>query len=283
MGQVASTGIPNTGYHTQTGPISRIDVSPQPVAPIYDSSKTYVAFVVGDGDNLWHLKYKFVDFFKERIDYCADNPDCYPMTWTMSPEAARQMPDIVRHHASQMISTGSDYWTLPPSGSLYSYPSMMSAAGQTAYIEETQRDMNMYSTRCSVHWEWFYSWRAALHGYFPRWGEFASDPRGFVLTNVPYMFPMWIFSGEDFRVVGDSVFLFKPNEWRHSSATPGEMADSLNGLPGGYITPVYTTYDGSLDPIANTIDLVDNLLGEHVVVVSLENLLDLAVQKHAGK
>jgi hypothetical protein len=37
----------------------------------YSANKTFVAFIVGDGDNFWHLKYIFPKFFDQRVDNCA--------------------------------------------------------------------------------------------------------------------------------------------------------------------------------------------------------------------
>ena len=142
----------------------------------------------------------------------------------------------------------------------------------------------MFGTRCSVHWEWFYAWRHAISTYFSKWAAATREARGFVLTNVPYLLPAFVFRGQDFRVVGDNIVLFKPNEWRYSSQagshTTEEMGDLLNGMPRGTITPVYMTADGSLQPIEATLDLVQNYLEDHIELVSMEGLLDAALQKH---
>lgn len=42
---------------------------------------------------------------------------------------------------------------LPPSGSLYSYPAMMSDKGQQEYIDSMEIDFQDYGSRVSVHWE----------------------------------------------------------------------------------------------------------------------------------
>ena len=55
----------------RTGPIDDT-LAPNPTAPLtYSANKTFVAFIVGDGDNFWHLKYIFPKFFDQRVDNCA--------------------------------------------------------------------------------------------------------------------------------------------------------------------------------------------------------------------
>ena len=52
MGQVASTGVSNLGFFSrEKAPV--LKSNPDPEIGTYNSSKTYVAFVIGDGDALY--------------------------------------------------------------------------------------------------------------------------------------------------------------------------------------------------------------------------------------
>jgi len=293
MGQVASH-IPNIGFHLvgEKDPVADLPFVPKErESKVYDASKVYVAIIVGDGDNFWHLKYSHHTYMDQRKEKCNENPEsCFPMAWSMSPEAARsgRMADVVNNLFARMKSSGGDdRIVLPPSGSLYSYPGMMSDVGQEEYIEGMDEDLKNYGTRMSVHWEWFYDWMHTVKTYFPKWASFTSEPRGFILTNVPYLFPMGLFGlKSDFRVINDSVYLFRPNEWRYSSQkgslSPSEMAAKVNAFEPGYISPIYTTRDGSLDVVNMSFEMVD-MLNDNVEVVDVETLLDLAVQKHGAR
>ena len=286
IGQVASTAVNNVNFYNTSGQIENLEPNPIPVVE-YDPEKTYVAFIVGDGDNFWHLKNNHMKLFNERQTLCLDDPEsCFPMSWSIAPAAAKYMSDIIRYYDGIAKNTTKDYFVLPPSGSLYSYPGLFPSDVQDDYINTMDKDMKVYNTRVSVHWEWFYNWRHAISTYFTKWSEFATSPRGFVLANVPYLLTVWIFRGKEYRMVGDNVVLFKPNEWRYSSQkqshTTEEMADILNGFEKGYITPVYMTIDGSLEPIQATHDLVTKYLDDHVEIVTAESLVDLVIEKEAA-
>ena len=126
----------------------------------------------------------------------------------------------------------------------------------------------------------------AFRTYFPKWAKKTNETRGFILTNVPYMFPVgWFGLKDDFKVIGDSVVLFRPNEWRYGSMqgslSPQKMADKINDFDGGFISPVYMTKDGSLDVVNDSAAMV-LMLNDNVEVVDIDTLLDLALQKHQG-
>ena len=303
MSAINSDVISNTNYKTsfvarfacrsslrssQLEPAELPFVPPTTEASKYDSSKVYIALVVGDGDNIWHLKHSHYQLLQERKEKCASEPGaCFPMSWTISPEAKRIVPDMVNALFGMLKDTGADdRIVLPPSGSLYSYPALMSDEGQNEYIEGMTTDFADYGARVSVHWEWFYDWIHAFRTYFPKWSEktTASEPRGFILTNVPYLFPIGLFGlKQDFKVMGDSVVLFRPNEWRKGSMegalTPEEMAEKINGFDDGYFSPVYMTRDGSLDVINDSYSMV-GMLNDNVEIVDIDTLVDIAMEKH---
>lgn len=293
MGQVASH-LPNVGFKDGEEAKAELPFVPKDREEVkYDPSKIYVSITVGDGDNFWHLKYSHYNLMDQRSQKCEAEPaKCFPMSWTVSPEAARDgvMPDVINNLFERMRNSGGDdRIVLPPSGSLYSYPGMMPSSGQDEYIKLMDSDLTNFGTRVSVHWEWFYDWVHTFHTYFPKWSDHTGgEPRGFILTNVPYLFPMGLFASPktDFKVIGDSMYLFRPNEWRYGSMkgslSSSEMADKINNFDAGYISPIYTTRDGSLDVVNMSWDMV-GMLNDNVQVVDVETLLDLAVQKQRLK
>ncbi|GMH54210.1 hypothetical protein TrLO_g6395 [Triparma laevis f. longispina] len=283
LGQIASVSVNNLGFYSRN-PVSvdnPLKVNPAPEV-VYDLEKKYVAFVIGDGDNLYFLKKRNRGWVDERMDKC-ESRSCFPLTWTMSPRGAMDMPDIIRYYYDKALETGSDYFMLPPSGSLYSYPSQMGAEGRKLYAKMVEEDLAMMSSITTVHWEWFYSWRTAFSFYFPLFNDLTTEPRGFVLTNVPYMFPIFLYRrNELFKVIGENVVVFKPNEWRgtgggRNKESLEDKANELNGLKGGDVVQIYATSDGGLD-LDHIYDLVENYLDEDVVVVDSDTATRFALE-----
>ena len=90
LGQIASVGFNNMAYfskgrHQISKPLS------QPEDPDtdleFDASLTYVALVIGDGDNLLFLKNRNYLWTKARRARCSIDPEstklCFPLTWTI--------------------------------------------------------------------------------------------------------------------------------------------------------------------------------------------------------
>lgn len=289
MGAIPSSGFNNLAWHSNRPPIEAGELK-QPPNPHsgeeYDPEKTYVTFIVGDGDNLEILRGRNLSWLLGRQRRCSGTGSkCFPLVWSFSPQAVRVMPEFARHAYSVAAATGADFFNLPASGDMYSYPSTMNEPSRSNYIETMEVDWEIMGSTTSVHWEWFYSWLHTVDRYFSRFG--GKGPRGFFLTTVPYLFPMPIFFGrdEDFKVVGpeDNVVLFKSNEWKgvtgkSHEATAREMAAKLNKREKGGLTHLYMTSDGN-----NALDsfyLLAEQLDEHVMIVNDETLVDLALQKH---
>lgn len=123
----------------------------------------------------------------QRLAMCstAGRP-CLPLTWTLSPAALRLAPDWVRwyyrqvcvcvhasvltlvvrtvhrcslhlwpHHdvppydlcVGQALTTGQDWFVLPPSGDTYSYPGEMSPQNQARFVAKTEQDAFLSAPR----------------------------------------------------------------------------------------------------------------------------------------
>ncbi len=256
----------------------------------YDPTKTYVAFVVGDGDNVAYILSARQQWLRQRLDDCAQTENsCAPITWSISPHLPRLAPDVLAWYYRSAASTGQDYFALPPSGHLYAYPSSLNEADQDRFAAATEADARILGTSSVVHWEWFSSWRYAESEFLPRYAHAGGAVRGVFPVNVPYLieaFPAWDAS-EFYRVLpgtdGEAVVLFRSRSWRGVNdaddkffLSPQRMADELAGYPPGTVTWVYMTSDGGLTLENSFMELV-GLLPDRVQLVSADAASGLAL------
>jgi len=294
-GHVA-TQVNNLAYFSRKPSISEPLLQPTAdtlTAP-FNSSKTYVSIIVGDGDNVDFIKGSRSKWMTDRVNSCeADPSGCFPLAWTISPALLHLAPDWLRWFYEQAFKTNHDYFVLPPSGHTYSYPSMMHTADQEEYVRLTEEDARLLNTSGTVTWEFLGFWYHALHKFLPRYSE-KGVIRGVFPVNVPYMVPIMEFGFEEqFKVLGHdkNVVVFRPNEWRGAkdcgffdeicntffkSAT--KMSEHINGYKKGTVAAFYTTSDGGMN--MQLIYDTAKLLGEHVEIVNTEVLVDMALQKH---
>jgi hypothetical protein len=300
LGQIASNGCSNLAFYSRKPPITTPMLqNPDPaVSPKYNSSKTYILFVMGDGDNINFIKGSRRDWMKERVGYCTDptstfKKKCFPLVWSISPALVRAAPDWLRWYYNQSYRTKSDYFVLPPSGDLYSYPSLMEPDQQAEFVTNTEQDCHLLNTSGTVAWDFVGSWRKGIKEYYPRYSAVGVVTALFAV-NVPYMVPIPEFGlNEFYKVLGDNknVVLFKPREWR-GGKDPGPvhpprpqeqnatmMAGEINGYPGGTVTNLYITSDGGAN-LKLIYDMVQQL-DEHVEIVNHKQLAEMALQREA--
>lgn len=261
----------------------------------YDPSKTYVAFVVGDGDNINFMVTWRKSWVRSRLADCAQ-PDssCAPLTWTISPHLPTLAPDVLAWYYASLSQTGSDYFMLPPSGHLYAYPASMNEADQDRFVSLTEQDARILGTQSTVDWEWSATWAEAESDFLPKYASAGGPIRGIFPVNVPYLisaFTWWpadqyakVLTGGD----GGNAVVFRPRSWRGVDgsdteffATPQAMADNLEALPPGTVTWVYMTSDGGLSLDNAFIPLVE-LLPSHIQLVSADTAAQLALVADGG-
>lgn len=180
MGQVASDGVDNLAYWSSKPPVSQPLPHNEVPPVIYDRRRTYIAFLIGDGDNVAYLKHSRRDWITERIQRCSSDNGTgdgsedisgggcsYPLLWTMSPHITHLAPEWARWYAEQLLKTKTDGFALPPSGHLYAYPSLFPAVQQEAFVRATENDCRLLATRVSTAWEVASSWERALASFFP--------------------------------------------------------------------------------------------------------------------
>ncbi len=296
MGAIASETGNLSFFSTRRAPIKAANVVTQnALEPIvYDPQKTYVAFMVGDGDNVAYMMTTRHDWFRQRITECkAAGSACPPLTWTISPHLAYLAPDLLEWYYAASHQTGKDYFTLPPSGHLYAYPSSLADAEQDKFVTATQDDARILGVTGTVHWDWTDSWHDAEDKFLPKYATADGAIRGIFPVNVPYMFPAfdWWPTDRFFEVLtgkdGGKVAVFKPREWRGVNndadpffLSPQKMADEITAFPKGTVSWVYMTSDGGLS-LDNSFLAMAKLLPAHVQLVSADTAAKLALA--AGK
>jgi hypothetical protein len=211
MGQIASTGVNNLAYFSaRSPPLATPLLQPPPLPPApFNASLSYVALVVGDGDNLAMVKGTRFQWFQQRLQACdrsgsasssgSGAPLCYPLLWTLSPALARVAPDIARWFFAGAQRTAADYFVLPPSGHLYSYPASMPPLVAAAFVAATEADARLYNASATVEWEWLGTWGAAIANFTPRYAAEGVITASFAV-NVPYLLPIVEFGPGDIYV-----------------------------------------------------------------------------------
>jgi hypothetical protein len=292
MGAIPSRTGNLSYYSSVRAPIVDANVLQQnePEAIEYDPTQTYVAFQVGDGDNIGYIMDARHSWFRQRVDECAKADGvCPALTWTISPHLTWIAPDLLQWYYEQSLKTKKDYFGLPPSGHLYSYPSSLAEQEQDRFVAATERDARILGVSSTVHWEWFDSWHNAEDHFLPKYATANGAIRGVFPVNVPYKFnafAWWpkerfyeVLTGAD----GGQVAVFRPREWRGVNddkdpffLSPQKMADELAGYPKGTVSWVYMTSDGGLT-LDNSVFAMAKLLPPHVRLVSADAAAKLAV------
>lgn len=256
----------------------------------YDPTKTYVAFVVGDGDNVRFVMTTRKAWLAERIASCASSPaTCAPLTWSLSPHLDELAPDVLEWYFETSETTGRDHFILPPSGHHYAYPTSLNEADQDRFVAATEQDARLLGTRSTVHWDLSSTWLDAQQHLLPKYAHAGGPIQGIVAVNVPYLteaFPEWdpseyyrVLTGDD----GTPIVLFRPRPWRGVDdrdttffVSPENMANEIAGYPPGTVRVVYMTSDGGLS-LANSFTSLVPLLPENVQIVSADAAASLAL------
>lgn len=292
MGAIASEVGNLSFFSTRASPITGSGkVVPNPLEKVaYDPNKTYVAFVVGDGDNIHFMMTTRHDWFEQRIADCEASPDaCPPLSWSISSHLTRLAPEVLDWYYQQSHRTGRDYFVLPPSGHLYAYPSSLAEDAQNEFVKATEEDACILGLSGVVHWDWLDSWRDAEDHFLPKYAKEGGAIRGIFPMNVPYPFPAFPEWPEDqfFTVLtgadGGKAALFKPRSWRGINKdtdkhflSPERMAEEIIGYPKGTVAWVYMTSDGGLT-LQNSFLTLAKLLPPNVELVSTDTAAKLAL------
>jgi hypothetical protein len=113
MGQVATAHSHNLAFWSEYLPFQPGESLPQSPSPpvTYNSSKTYVALVYGDMDNIDFVETFGRQHMQSRSQWCSSSSSsCFPLTWTLSPNLIRVAPAIMRWYYAQAALTGGQDW-----------------------------------------------------------------------------------------------------------------------------------------------------------------------------
>jgi hypothetical protein len=292
--KVATAHSSNLAFWSHLAPVVPSAPLTQPGAAriAYNKSKTYVALVYGDMDNIDFVESFGRDHMQERVRRCAPPAaPCFPLSWTLSPNLLTFAPAIMRWYYNVSLQTGGrDWFIMPPSGTLYSYPGQMPDAVQADYVKQQNAQAFLMNTTGSVHWEWILTWQNAWDHYFPRYNTATPTglgTRAFFLNNVPWVFPIpdMFFKGETYRIVGsgpDAVVAFRPAfNWQENGASGGlpynstVIAGLINDLRVGSVQYIYVIQNTN---ITSVFDMTTRL-APHVELVSYAQLASLALQR----
>jgi hypothetical protein len=281
-------------------------VQNEPEDIAYDPSRTYVAFIVGDGDNISKPLRSFPEKFRQRLAACAEGEGACPtLTWSLSPHLSHLAPDLLEWYYERSHETGKDYFTLPPSGHLYGYPaSMEETRMQDAFVAATEDDARLLGTQSTVDWEWFTTWAYAEEKVLTKYARRDGTIKGIFPVNVPYFLPTFTWERNQFFKIlvgpdGGKVVLFRPRQWRGLDVSeepnplerlvqflswtnqtyipPKDLASELGEYPRGTVAGVYMTGDGGLNLMNSFFELVQ-WLPEHVQLVSADTATKLAFE-----
>jgi hypothetical protein len=152
-GQIATDNVNNLSYLNRKAPKTTPQKQNPTTYEVYNSSKTYIMFVMGDGDNVAFLEGSRREWMQKRVDLCAKDPSylgCFPLAWSLSPHLTHLAPDWFDWYYEKAAETGHDYFMLPPSGDLYSYPAEFSAENQERFVHNVEMDCQIMSTSGTI-------------------------------------------------------------------------------------------------------------------------------------
>merc|ERR1719313_1944293 len=99
MGQVATSGVSNLAFFSRKGSITTpLQQVADPPVHAYNKSKTYMAFIIGDGDNIALDKGQAYGWMQDRVSRCTADQSrnsCFPLVWTLSPALLHLAPEMV--------------------------------------------------------------------------------------------------------------------------------------------------------------------------------------------
>jgi hypothetical protein len=256
----------------------------------YDPGKTYVAFVIGDGDNVQYIMSSRKNWLRERLQDCGQvDHSCAPITWSISPHLIHLAPDVLKWYYKSSHTTGKDYFILPPSGHFYAYPTSLNDKDRDRFVSATEQDARVLGVQGTVHWDWIDTWEDAEQNFLPRYARADGVIKGVFPVNVPYMFDPFPWWPEDqfFKALvgkdGSEVVVFRSREWRGINndddaffLSPLKMAEELGSYPSGTVMWVYMTSDGGLN-LQNSFNELVKILPSHVQLVSTDTAARLAL------
>lgn len=252
MGQIPSSSASNLRYHSHSCP-KLIDAKENEYDIKYDKTKTYLTFIWADGDNLGIALGGRLSNIDDLYKECKDKI-CPPIGITLSPHLPDLAPKIFNYLKERIIASNSSV-VLPPSGYLYSYPSLMRKEIQKEYIEKQLNALKVTGAKGVISWDIPGTWDYGLSNYYPKYGNEGC----FFLSNVPYLFPVPYFYEGIPHVVNQSVVIPALISWYDKlKISTDNFLEIINEIPPGYIGYVMVDVGISAQKLLEVISALDN-------------------------
>jgi GxGYxYP putative glycoside hydrolase C-terminal domain len=284
LGQIASNSASNLSFFKNYKKAKTKSLKqPDEDLIIYNKSKIYVTLIYGDLDNIDFVQTIGKKHLLERVQRCKLlEKNCFPLVWTLNPNLLYISPTIIEWYYHLAYQTRRDWFILPPSGSLYSYPTLMSDTDQINYIKRQNAQSLEMNTTGSIHWELMLTWDKTFKKFFPKYSLFnQSKVYSFFLNNVPWLIPIieWPDNKRNYHWVTNNVVVFKPAfNWDPNEKSGGNphdykyIANKINNLRKGSLNYVYVIQQ---TPIKDIFDMVDNV-NDSVQFIGYQGLQNLA-------
>ena len=154
--------VTSFSFHEQLSAFGTMNHAALPAVqpPLYNSSKTYVAIVRSDGDNMQIVTGPNREKMQTRLELCRWATDhnrsiaCPPLSWTLSNRLIEYAPDVLRWYYAAAATTGHDSSLMGPSGFGYNFPSAISPPSKQAnFAHATAAAAAELGWEAYVHWD----------------------------------------------------------------------------------------------------------------------------------
>lgn len=240
-------------------------------------NKYYVTFAVNPGDT----PNGFMSFWWNTGNWLDPARGKVPMTWLISPTALKCTPAVVEYFAK--TATPKDTFMIPPTGSLYTYPSAVLGNEKVLFplIDETRR------LSAQMGLEGMIIWDPCLIYPFKRWSEPGTNPpiRLFERAISGMFQNLYLNDGTPLLLTGENP-IYKPsfpmplfnydNMDRVAEAAP-YMIDFLRNVVAHHPPPFFICMESGLPPSVRKM-IEEGLPAGQIELVGASDMVDLARQ-----
>lgn len=248
MGSVPTTSARNMAFFSSGKELRQRQQYRPENLPTHNPNHTYVAYVIGDADN---LGFDMVDLQRQikKHNLLCNSGICPSIIWSISPHLNYLAPDIANWLFDNLKN---DSFILPPSGYLYSYPTQMPAKVQDTYVKLTEEICLLYDCASTISWDFFGWWNKAINSFLPKYSLNKIIKAVFAL-NVPYFFP--ILPLRDRYIEIDGIYVYNPQliiyEATRTFNTVDVVASKINSWEKGSINYIFVAANLDIEFLHN--------------------------------
>jgi hypothetical protein len=138
---LVSDFVTNLSFHsllTAFDAMAHAELPPVRTDLVYNRSKTYVAIVRSDGDNIQIVTGADRSQMEKRLQLCNTASDrnrsiaCPPFSWTINARLAHFAPNVLRWYYTAAAKTGQESFMMGPSGFGYNFPAAIKPPSKQA-------------------------------------------------------------------------------------------------------------------------------------------------------